>query len=222
MWPHTKSSPTLRVPAWTRTVATGPRPRSRCAVGISLQLEDVRGEDDGGQQVFDALVGARADVHALVLAAVVARHDPLLGELLMHAIDIGVVLVDLVDGDDDRHLGDPRVLDRLNGLRHDAIIRGDHEHDLVSDLGATSAHCGECFVARRVDEHHGMPVRRVDSVSADALRDAAGLAGRHARLADGVENRGLAVVDVAHHGDDGRPRCELARVLVGEGEELLA
>ncbi len=31
MWPHTKESPTLRVPFCTSTVATGPRPRSRLA-----------------------------------------------------------------------------------------------------------------------------------------------------------------------------------------------
>jgi hypothetical protein len=41
-------------------------------------------------------------------------------------------------------------------------------------------------------------------VSADVLGDAAGLASRHVGFADGVEQRGLAVIDVAHDGDDGR------------------
>jgi len=159
----------------------------RVAVGIRLQLEDVRGKDDRGQQVLDALAGARADMNAFVLAAVVARDDPLLSELLMHAIDIGA-LVDLVDGHDDRHPGDPRVLDRLHGLRHDAVVRGDHEHYQVGDLRAASPHGGERLVARGVDEHHRVPVGRVDSVCADALRDAAGLACRDSRLADGVQD----------------------------------
>ncbi len=35
----------------------------------------------------------------------------------------------------------------------------------------------------------------------DVLRDAAGLAGHHAGVADGVQKPGLAVVDVAHDGD---------------------
>src|SRR5712692_5681322 len=59
----------------------------RVAVRVRLQLEDVRGKDDGGQQVLDALAGARADVHAFELATVVACDDSLLGELLVDAID---------------------------------------------------------------------------------------------------------------------------------------
>ena len=53
----------------------------------------------------------------------------------------------------------------------------------------------------------------VDLVSADVLGDAAGLAGRDVRLADAVEEQGLAVVDVAHHGDHGRPRPEVLLAL---------
>ena len=42
------------------------------------------------------------------------------------------------------------------------------------------------------------------------LRDAAGLALGDVRLADRVEERRLAVVDVAHDGHDGRARNALA------------
>ena len=48
--------------------------------------------------------------------------------------------------------------------------------------------------------------RTVDLVRGDVLRDATGLAGRDARLADRVEQRRLAVVDVTHDGDDRRAR----------------
>ena len=47
---------------------------------------------------------------------------------------------------------------------------------------------------------------RLDLIGADVLGDAAGLAGDDVGLADGVEQRGLAVVDVAHDGDDRRTR----------------
>ena len=56
------------------------------------------------------------------------------------------------------------------------------------------------------------PVVDVDLVGADVLGDAAGLAGRHLGLADRVEQRRLAVVDVAHDRHDRRARLE---VLVG-------
>ena len=51
-----------------------------------------------------------------------------------------------------------------------------------------------------------LAVRQRDVVRADVLRDAAGFAGDHVRLADVVEQRRLAVVDVTHDGDDGRTR----------------
>jgi hypothetical protein len=52
-------------------------------------------------------------------------------------------------------------------------------------------------------------------VGADVLRDAAGFAHRDARLADRVEQRRLAVVDVAHHRHDRRARLEVALVVAG-------
>ena len=101
-----------------------------------------------------------------------------------------------------RRLG---VIDRLDGLRHDAVVGGDHQDDDVGDLGAAGAHGGEGGVAGRVDEGDLLAVV-LDLIGADVLGDAAGLAGDDVGLADGVEQRGLAVVDVAHDGDDRRAR----------------
>ena len=41
------------------------------------------------------------------------------------------------------------------------------------------------------------------------LRDAAGLAGGDIGLAQGVQQRGFAVIDMAHDGDDRRARLQL-------------
>ena len=59
-----------------------------------------------------------------------------------------------------------------------------------------------------------------DLVGADVLGDAAGLAGDDVGRADLVEQRRLAVVDVAHHGDHRRPRL-LVLVVVGVVEQRL-
>jgi len=103
----------------------------RVAVGVRLEVLDLGRQDDGREQVVEVLAGAGGDVDALVLAAVVDGDDALLGELGVDAVDIGVVLVDLVDRHDDRHLGGLRVLDRLDRLRHHAVVGGDHQdHDV--------------------------------------------------------------------------------------------
>ena len=70
-----------------------------------------------------------------------------------------------------------------------------------------------------------MKVRTLPSrsrlVGADVLGDATGLAAGHVGLADVVEELGLAVVDVTHDGDDGRPmRGVVVLVVVVVGEDL--
>src|SRR5438876_1017868 len=119
----------------------------RVAVRVGLELEDIGGEHDGREQVVDARARLGAQVDALVLPAVVACHDSLLGQLLMHPIHVGVVFIDLVDGDDDRHLGGPRVMDRLDRLWHHAVVGRYNQDDEVGDLRAPGAHGGEGFVA---------------------------------------------------------------------------
>ena len=115
--------------------------------------------------------------------------------------------VDLVHRDDDRHLGRARVRDRLERLRHHAVVGGDDEHGDVGDLRAAGAHGGERLVARRVEEGD-LPAVDLGLVGADVLGDPAGLGLDDGGLADRVEQRRLAVVDVAHDRDDRRPRLE--------------
>ena len=119
-------------------------------------------------------------------------------------------LVDLVDRDDDRHVGCLGVIDRFERLRHDAVIGCDDDDDDVGDLGAAGTHAGEGLVTRGIEEDDlateggRVGLGDCDLVGADVLRDAAGFACRDVGRADGIEQRGLSVIDVAHDGDDRR------------------
>jgi hypothetical protein len=96
-------------------------------------------------------------------------------------------------------------------------------HDDVGDLRAARTHQRERFVARGVEEYDRAAVADVDVIGADVLRDAAGFALRNLRLANRVEQRRLAVVDVAHDRDDRRAAAHIfgtALVALG-GDELL-
>ena len=101
------------------------------------------------------------------------------------------------------------VIDGLDRLRLDAVVGGDHQHDDVRHLGAALAHGGERLVARRVDEGDLVAERRHHLIGADMLGDAAGLLAHHVGRADGVEQRGLAVIDVAHDGHHRRARLQV-------------
>ena len=95
-------------------------------VRVGLELEHICLEQHGLQKVVDTdlLLGRDVDEH--VLSAPLLGDDAVLGELLAHAVGIGTRLIDLVDGDDDGNAGGLRVVDRLDGLGHDAVV-GSHD-----------------------------------------------------------------------------------------------
>ncbi len=91
-------------------------------------------------------------VPSLARACPLFRNQAAIGELLLHAIGIGLGLVDLVHGDDDGNIGGLGVIDGFEGLRHHAVVGGNHDHHDVGHLGAARAHAGKRFVARRIEE----------------------------------------------------------------------
>lgn len=181
----------------------------------------VRREDHGLQQAVDVqtLLGGDVDEHGV--AAVLLGHEAVLGQLTAHLGRVRALDVDLVDRDHDRHVGRLGVVQRLDRLGHHTVVRRHHEDRDVGGLGTTGTHGGERLVTRGVDE--GDPALFVvdlggDLVRADVLRDTAGLARDNVRLADGVEEPGLTVVDVTHDGHDRRTRDEelLAALVLAE------
>ena len=230
--PATTGSPTRRVPVSMSAVTTGPRPGSRFdsrtkaragAFGLAVSLLDVGDEQDRLEQVVDAADLGGGDLDDDRVAAPLLGDEALLDELLADPLRVGVLPVDLGDSDEGRHLGGPSVADRLHGLGHDAVVGGDDDDREVGGLRAAGPHGDERLVAGRVDEGDEPPVP-LGLVGADALGDAARLAGRDVGLSDRVEEGGLAVVDVAHHGDDrgaGLEKRGVVVVLVAEeGLEL--
>ncbi|CAL2071472.1 hypothetical protein GPN2_22113 [Streptomyces murinus] len=180
----------------------------RVLVGVGTEVQRrVRGEDDRLQEAVDVqtLLGGDVDEHGV--AAVLLGHQAVLGQLTAHLGRVGALDVDLVDRDHDRHLGRLGVVQRLDRLRHDAVVGRDDQDRDVRRPGTTGTHGGERLVTRGVDEGDravlAVDVGR-DLVGTDVLGDAAGLARDDVRLADGVEESGLTVVDVTHDGHDRR------------------
>src|SRR6059036_1644700 len=184
-----------------------------CTVRVGFELQDLGLERGHLEELVDArpLLRRRRDVDRL--APPLLRDEAMVGQLTLDALGIGLGLVDLVHDDEDRHVRRSRVVDRLDGLRHDAVVGGHHEDDDVGRLGAAGAHRRERLVPWRVQERN-LAVPSLDLVGADVLRDSPKLLLGDLGLADRVEERGLPVVDVTHDGDDGRAQLELSGVEV--------
>ena len=172
----------------------------------------IGGQDDGLEQRLDVetLLGGDVDEHRV--AAVLLRNKSVLGHLAADLVGLRALLVDLVDRHDDRHVGRLRVVDRLDSLRHHAVVRRHHDDRDVGRLGAARTHRGERLVTGGVDEGDG-PIDLVDRdghlVRTDVLGDASGLALAYLGGADAVEQPRLTVVDVTHDRHDGRTNLEV-------------
>ena len=179
------------------------------AVRIGAQLQHFRLQQNGFFELVQAGLLQRRDFHILGLAAHLFQHDLVLQQFLAHPVRVRAGPVDLVDRHDHRHVRRLGVFDRLDRLRHHAVIGGHHQHDDIRHLGAARPHGGEGLVARRVEEGDLRARRQLHLIGADMLGDATRLAGRHISMAQRVQQAGLAMVDMAHDRHHRRPRLEI-------------
>ena len=154
---------------------------------VGLELRDLRDQQDHLEQVVEPKLLFGRDLDQRHLAPELLDRHSRVRELLLDTLGVGIVLIDLVEGDDDGHVRSANVLDCLGGLGHHAIVGRDHQNGDVGHLCSPCSHRGEGFVPRRVDECDPLAVL-LHLVGANALGDTARLAHRNPRLADGVED----------------------------------
>ena len=159
--PATTISPTFSVPRWTSTVATGPRPRSsRASMTVPSAVRSGSALRSSSSACSAIASSSLSRLVCLVAETSTSSVSPPIASTCTSYCSsscctrcgIGVGLVDLVDRHDDRHVGRLGVADRLDRLRHDAVVGGHDQHDDVGHLGAAGAHRREGRVAGRVDE----------------------------------------------------------------------
>lgn len=108
-------------------------------VRVGAQIERrVGGQQDRFEQTVDVLPLLGRDVDEHRVAAVLLGDQVVLGELLTHLVRVGAVDVDLVDRDDDRYVGRLGVVERLDRLRHDAVVGRDDQDGDVGHLGTAA------------------------------------------------------------------------------------
>jgi len=199
-------------------------------------LAGERGQRDDADVLLEVLyapveVGREAGVRQLTddLVEVFIEHRLRTLGLCRHALlDRFAVLgvpprrrVDFVRRDDKGGAGPAQDVYCLLGLGLEAVVDVDDEHRDVGERAAAGPQRREGVVAGRIDEQQAgqVEVRRVNEIAGhpgdrverdvrrpDVLGDRAGLALADGGAADRVEQAGFAVIDVAQHGDDRRPK----------------
>ena len=115
------------------------------------------------------------------------------------------------------------VADRLLRLWHHAVVGCHHDDGTVGHVCSAGPHLRECLVAWRVDERDRMAVS-LHGVGPHVLRDTAALARGNIDAQNAVEQRRLAMVDVAqkrHHRGPRHPQGGILVRGVESGQQLL-
>jgi len=185
------------------------------AVGVGLQVEQFGFEQNLLQQVLNTNARFGRNLLALVLTTPLFHQNINLGKLLTDFFGVGRRFVNLVEGDDNRHPSRLRVVDGFLGLGHHRVIGRHHDNGDVRHLRTTGTHGRKGFVTRRVEEGNGLARFGAHLVGTDVLRDTAGLALGHTRIADVVKQGGFAVVDVAHDGHNRSTVLQIGFVIAG-------
>ena len=176
-------------------------------VRVGLEILYFCQDEDIFQEIVEAdFLMCRNGDHDGV-AAPVFTDQAVFRQLLHDVFRIGAFLIDLVDSDDDGDASRFGMVDGFDSLRHDTVISCDDEDGDIRDLGTAGTHSRESFVARRIHEGDFLALV-ADLISPDVLSNAAGFVAGDIGLTDGVEEARLAVVDVAHDGDDRRTGLE--------------
>ena len=162
-------------------------------------------EQDGFEQCVDIDAFFGGNVDKLYIAAPFVRHDFMCGQLLADALWIGGFFIDFVDGNHHRYTCGFSMGNRLDGLRHHAVIGGNHKNHDVGCFRTARTHGGKRFMTRSIQEGNHA-ARGFNMVCADVLGNAARFALYHFGAADVVQQGGFTMVDVTHDGNDRRTR----------------
>ena len=189
-------------------------------VGVGLQLTHLGGQRQHLQQIVHAHTGLGGNGADNGVAAPLLTHQPVLGELLLDALGIGLRLIHLVDGHDNGDPGSLGMVDGLHRLGHDTVLGGHHQNGDIRHHGSSGPHGGKCLVAGGIQEGDGLAVD-LHLIGTDVLGDTAGLAAGHMGVADIVQQTGLAVVHMTHDHHHGGTGYQILLVVLVVVDELL-
>ena len=99
------------------------------------------------------------------------------------------------------------MVDSLYCLRHHPVVSRHHDNGDVGDLGPAGTHSGEGLVTRSIDKGNLaalVSLLQGHLVGTNVLGNTASFAFHHVGVANSVQQLGLAVVYVTHHGDHRR------------------
>ena len=176
---------------------------STLAIGISLQIEHLGFQKNLLKQFLNTNTLLSTDVLALVLTTPILNEEVHIRQTFLNLIRISRRLINLVDGKHYGNICSHSMIDGFLGLRHNVVIGSYYDDGNIGNLSTTCTHSGKCLVTRGVEECYVTTVFQFHVVGTNVLSNTTGLTGDYIGLTNVVEQRGLTVIDMTHHSNDG-------------------
>ena len=90
------------------------------------------------------------------------------------------------------------MVNGLNRLGHDTVIRRNHQNSNIRHQGASGTHCSKGLVPRRIQEGN-LFVTHPDTVRTDMLGNTPELTFGYIGISNGIQQRSLTMVNMTHH-----------------------
>ena len=183
-------------------------------VRVSFEFKQFSLKHDGFFKFVETHFGMSRNVNAKHVTAEIFGHNFMAEKLVTDTLWVSFRLVTFIDSNDHRTVCGTSVVDRFDGLLHDAIISGNNKDDDVRDFRTAHPHFGESFVARRVNKSDDIAGFAFDLIRPDMLGDAARFASSNISRTNSVKNRGFTVVNVTHDSNNRRTRLHIAFIFI--------
>ena len=190
-------------------------------VRVSLQVEHISLKEHLVEQIVntDTLLGT--DFLALILTTPLLNEQVHVSQVLTDTVWVSTWLINLVDCEYHWHTGSLRMSDSLFGSRHHRVIGCDDDDGDIGSLGTTGTHGGKRLVTWSIKEGYLATAFQGHTIGTDMLGNTTRLTGNHIGIADIVEQRGLTMVYVTHHGYDWSTRNQVVLIILFLAHGLL-
>src|SRR6056297_662335 len=120
------------------------------------------------------------------------------GKFPFNSLLVGIVLVNLINGNNNWYVGCLGMINSLYGLIHDTIISCNYKDNNISYLGPSGTHFCKGFMSGGIQVDNRMAVK-IDMIGSDMLCNPSGFTIDNVRFANAVQQRGLTMVNMAHN-----------------------
>ncbi len=179
-----------------------------CTIRICFQFFHIGNQQNHFQQIFDPGLLLCRNTDTGDIAAPFLRHNIVFCQFFHNVLRIRTGLIHFVNCNNDADLCCFCMMDCLNRLRHDTIIRSNDQNRDICCHGTAGTHCRKSLMAGRIQKGNHSSVH-IHLIGTNMLRNAAGFTFCDIGMTNSIQQTGFTMVNMTHDHDNRRTRDQV-------------